>query len=164
MQPLDILILLFVGLGIFVGYRKGFLNQVASLLGFLVGLYLAKEYYTDLAKELSPTIFDSMSFANAISFIAIWLVVPLVFGLIATMIARFLDAVYLGWLNRLLGTVAGAVKYVLLLSLLICIFDVFDSENQILSKAKKENSTLYLPIKSVVYTLFFEGKRAYLEG
>lgn len=155
MQPLDILILLFVGLGIFVGYRKGFLNQVASLLGLLVGLFLAKQYYQDLAKELSPTIFESMSFANVVAFIVIVLLVPLAFSIVASLIARVLEAVCLGWLNQIMGAVMGAVKTIFVLSLLIFVFEFFDSDNQILSKTKKESSILYKPIEAVLYVLFF---------
>ena len=155
MQPLDILILLFVGLGIFVGYRKGFLNQVASVLGLLVGIFLAKQYYQDLAKELSPTVFESMSFANVIAFIGIVLLVPLTFSLVASFIARIMDTICLGWLNQILGAFMGAVKTIFLMSLLIFVLDFFDSENQILSKSKKESSAFYEPVKSVLYVVFF---------
>ncbi|HJD92637.1 CvpA family protein [Bacteroides coprosuis] len=158
MQPLDIAILLFVGLGIFAGYRKGLLHQLASLLGFIVGLYVAKEYFSSVAEEISPRVIDSISVAQAVSFIGIWILVPIVFSILASLLTFIMDKIYLGWVNRLLGIVVGVIKYILLLSIILCVFDFIDSDNKIISETKKTESVLYRPTKSVTKVLFFVVK------
>ena len=163
MQPLDIGILLFGGLGIFAGYRKGFLYQFASFLGLIVGLLVAKKYYSIVAKELSPTIFESMTVAQMISFIGIWVIVPIVFSFFASLISGLINKIYLGWINRLLGALIGIIKYLFLLSILICVFDFLDSENSIISETKKDESVLYKPVKSITRILFFAVKDVYLQ-
>ena len=80
---------------------------------------------------------------------------PLAFSIVASLIARVLEAVCLGWLNQIMGAVMGAVKTIFVLSLLIFVFEFFDSDNQILSETKKESSILYKPIEAVLYVLFF---------
>ena len=163
MQGLDIALLLIIGLGLVVGGSRGLLTQVSSLIGVVVGLYVARQYYVQLAEEITPTVFDSLSAAQVVSFIAIWILVPIVFGLFASLITKFMEVINLGWLNRLLGALVGVIKYFLLLSTLLCVLDFVDPDNKLISETKKTESVLYYPVKSVAKTLFFVVKEAYLE-
>lgn len=164
MQALDIVLLIILGIGLVLGGTRGLLAQLASLLGIVVGLYVAKLYYVDLAAEISPLVVESLSAAQIISFIAIWLIVPIVFGLFADMITKFMEAIHLGWFNRLMGSILGVIKYGLLLSALLCVLDFVDSDNKLITETKKTESVLYYPMKSVVKTLFFAVKDVYLEN
>lgn len=42
MATIDIIILIIVGAGAIVGFMKGFIRQLASILGLIVGLMAAK--------------------------------------------------------------------------------------------------------------------------
>lgn len=42
MATIDIVILVIVGAGVVVGFMKGFIRQLASILGLIVGLLAAK--------------------------------------------------------------------------------------------------------------------------
>lgn len=164
MQPLDILILLFIGIGIFAGYRKGFFNQIASLIGILVGFYLAKTYYIEFAEKLYPVYMESQSLANIISFVGIWFILLIVLGILSSMLTQFFDAIYLGVINQLLGAILGAIKYFILLSILLCSLDYFDADHKWLSEEIKNESMLYKPIMVVGKLLFFTVKGAYLSS
>ncbi len=162
MKAIDIGILLFFSFGLISGFRKGFFNQLASFLGLLLGLYLAKSFYLSLAEELCPTVFNSMTFAQVVSFIGIWLVVPIICSFLATLLSKLFSRLYLGWLNRIVGALVGLIKYIVLLSLLLCLFDFFDSDNQIITKTKKQDSVLYKPVKTVVRIFFYVVKDSLL--
>ena len=47
---------------------------------------------------------DSMTVAQVLAFIVIWMAVPLIFTLVASLLTRAMEAISLGWLNRWLGS------------------------------------------------------------
>lgn len=157
MTTIDIIILIALGAGVIVGFMKGFIRQLASILGLIVGLLAAKAY-TSLAVKLCPTVTDSMTVAQILAFVIIWIAVPLIFTLVASVLTKALEAVSLGWLNRMLGAGLGALKYLLLVSLVICVIQFIDSDSQLISQTKKEQSLLYYPMESFAGIFFPAAK------
>lgn len=147
MTTIDIIIMALIGAGAVIGFVKGFVKQLATILGLIVGLLAAKALYAPLAEWLCPSLTDSMTFAQILSFILIWLAVPLAFTLVAALITKTMEAVSLGWLNRLLGAGLGALKFLLLVSVVVGIMEYIDADNTLISKTKKKSSALYYPIK-----------------
>lgn len=156
MTTIDIIILIALGAGVIVGFMKGFIRQLASILGLIVGLLAAKALYTSLAVKLCPTVTDSMTVAQILAFVIIWIAVP--FTLVASVLTKALEAVSLGWLNRMLGAGLGALKYLLLVSLVICVIQFIDSDSQLISQTKKEQSLLYYPMESFAGIFFPAAK------
>ena len=103
MTTLDIILLVLIGTGAVLGFAKGFLRQLAGLLGLIVGLLAAKALYATVADEVFSQVTDDAGLARGLAFVAIWLLVPLLFLLVASLLTRAMEAVSLGWLNRLLG-------------------------------------------------------------
>lgn len=147
MATIDIIILIALGAGVIIGFMKGFIRQLASILGLIVGLLAAKALYTSLAVKLCPTVTDSMTVAQILAFVIIWIAVPLIFTLVASVLTKAMEAVSLGWLNRLLGAGLGALKYLLLVSLVVCVIQFIDTDSQLISQTKKEESLLYYPME-----------------
>ena len=108
MTTIDIIILVIVGAGTVVGFMKGFLRQLAGLLGLIVGLLAAKALYATVAERVFLSITDSLTLAQGIAFVTIWLAVPVGFLLLAMLLTKAMEAVALGWVNRLLGALLGA--------------------------------------------------------
>lgn len=158
MASIDIVIIVIVGIGAVIGFVKGFVKQLASLLGLVVGLLAAKALYAPLAEKLCPTLTDSMTVAQVIAFITIWIAVPLIFTLIAALLTKAMEAVSLGCLNRWLGAGLGALKFLLLASVLINVIEFFDADNSMISQTKKEESVLYYPMKSFAEIFFPAAK------
>lgn len=156
---IDILIIAAFGAGAVIGFMKGFIKQLASILGLIVGLLAAKALYATLAEKLCPAVTDSMTWAQILAFVLIWIAVPLAFTLAASVLTKALEAMSLGWLNRLLGGGLGALKYLLLVSLLIGMIEFVDEEDRLISKTKKRESVLYYPMKSFAGIFFPAAKR-----
>ena len=176
MAIIDIIILAAFGLGAIIGFMKGFVKQLASLLGLIVGLLAAKALYASLAVKLCRTLTDSMTVAQVLAFVFIWLAVPLLFSLVASLLTRAMEAVSLGWLNHWLGAGLGALKYLLLTSLLIGVIEFIDGDNTLISKTKKKESVLYYPMdcpresgslacqKVYIHTIvYLDGAQVYTE-
>lgn len=159
MTVIDILILIAIGAGIVIGFMKGLMRQLASILGLIVGLLAAKALYASLADKLCPAVTDSMTVAQGLSFVVIWIAVPLIFTVLASILTKAMEAISLGWLNRWLGAVLGGVKYLLIVSLLICVVEFIDSDGHLISKTKKDNSVLYYPIETFAGIFFPAAKK-----
>ena len=147
MTTIDIVILIVLGAGAIVGFTKGFLKQLAGLLGLVAGLLIAKALYATVAERFFLPLTDSLTVAQGIAFVVIWLAVPLAFLLLATLLTKAMEAVALGWVNRLLGAGLGLLKSALLVSLLICVVEYIDSDNTLLKRTKKQKSVLYYPME-----------------
>ena len=69
-----------------------------------------------------------------------------------------MKAVSLDWLNRWLGCVLGALKFLLLTSLVICLIEFMDGDNKLISATKKSESLLYYPIETFAGIFFPAAK------
>ncbi len=81
----------------------------------------------------------------------------LIFTLVASVLTKALEAVSLGWLNRMLR--ARSFEISLLVSLVICVIQFIDSDSQLISQTKKEQSLLYYPMESFAGIFFPQQKR-----
>ena len=88
MTTLDIILLVLIGTGAVLGFAKGFLRQLAGLLGLIVGLLAAKALYATVADEVFSQVTDDAGLARGLAFVAIWLLVPLLFLLVASLLTR----------------------------------------------------------------------------
>jgi len=108
MSWLDLVLIVVLAVGAFLGLRMGIIKAVLSLAGVIVGVVLAGRYYVALADVL-PFFSETSDVAKIVSF-AIILIVVMV---IAAVAARFLkwaaSVMMLGWVNHLGGAVLGLI-------------------------------------------------------
>lgn len=147
MTIIDIIILVFIVLGMVPGFMKGAIRQMAGLLGLVLGLVAARTLYTSVAEEVFSHVTDNMTLAQVLSFVAIWMAVPLLFLLVASVLTRTLEAISLGCVNRLLGAVLGGLIHALVVSLTVGVLEHLDTNNSLIGKAAKQQSVLYYRIK-----------------
>ena len=106
MSWLDLVLVVVLAVGAFLGLRMGIIKAVLSLVGVIVGVVLAGRFYVALADVL-PFFSETSDAAKIVSF-AIILIVVMVIAVVA---ARFLkwaaSAMMLSWVNRLGGAVFG---------------------------------------------------------
>lgn len=147
MEIIDIIILVLVGVGIIQGLMKGFLKQLAAIVGLVAGLLIARALFGVVAQHVVDALGTSVTIAQILSFILIWVIVPLICILIASVLTKALDAINLGWLNRLAGGMFGAIKMLLLAGLAIHVLEYIDPKSEIISETKKDTSMLYGTVK-----------------
>lgn len=148
MTGIDILILIVIGVGAIHGLMRGFLHQLASLVGLVAGLFVARTLYGAVGEYLAPTIGTSVTVAQILAFILIWLIVPLALLLMASILTKALKAIHMGWLNRWLGAGLGAVKCMLIVGMVIHAIEFIDKANALISTEQKQQSQLYYPMNS----------------
>ena len=154
MTTLDIIILVVLGLGVLLGLLKGALKQLAGLLGLVVGLLAAKALYATVAEEVFSRVTDNMTVAQVLAFLAIWVVVPLLFWAVACLLTKAMDAFCRG--------VLGGVVHALLASILICVLEAVDTHGDLISRSRKQQSILYYRMKPLA-GLFFPAAKTLTE-
>ena len=115
MNGFDILFLIVLALGAWKGWSNGLLKEVLGLIGVFVGLYLAYLLYEQVGYELAPHIGTSPSIASIIAFALIWIGVPIVLGVLGSLLTKVLEWAGLDGVNNLGGALLSVVKYAILL-------------------------------------------------
>jgi membrane protein required for colicin V production len=154
MTVIDWIIIFLTGVGAVIGFKKGIIKQTASILGLIIGLIMAKILYASLAEKICPAMIESMQTARVVTFILIWVVVSLLFAVVASLLTKTFDILALGWLNRWSGALFGALKYLLIISILIGLLGAIDTDNRVISKTMKSESVLYCPMEELSAMFF----------
>lgn len=77
-----------IAAGAIMGFSKGFIKQLASMVGLIAGLLLARALFASVGEQLAVKIGSSVSFGQIIAFILIWLIVPISLSLIASLLTQ----------------------------------------------------------------------------
>lgn len=144
---MDVFIFVIFVAGAVLGFWKGFIKQLASIVGLVAGLLLARMLFGVVGEKLAADMGTSVTFSQIVAFILIWLVVPIGLSIGASLITHLLNATPLGFFNRWMGAGLGAVKYLLLLSMFFNFVDYIDQESQLIKTETQERSVLYKPLK-----------------
>lgn len=154
MCTLDIIILLCFIPGLVRGLRKGFIEQAVALLSIVIGVFLAFHFSDTLTPYLAPYIKASEQAMKIISFAIIMVLVIIVLSLLGRFIAKVLDVVMLGWVDKLLGAVFAVLKVALILGVLILLIDSVAGEWEVLESDFFQNSVLFTKLRDAVNFIF----------
>lgn len=124
MNPLDILLIVVLLYCLVMGFFRGFIREVAAILGVMAGFYAGYSLYPFLAAHLTRWM-ASPAYRNIFSFLLIFSAVFIIIGLIAVVIQYLLKNSSLNWMDRISGGGIGAVKGMLIISVMLLILMTF---------------------------------------
>jgi len=105
MNWLDIVLLVALVIPTFIGLKQGLIKAVLSLVGLIVAVVLASNFYESLAGLLG--FLPNQDVANIVAFVLILVGVMIVASLLARLLKFMISIVMLGWVNHLGGAVFG---------------------------------------------------------
>ena len=149
MGYLDVFLSLIIVWGAYNGFSKGLVNELASVLGIISGIYLAKNFYPYLDIKLKPIFESEAVFISILSSMIIFLFTIMIFKGIAKLLTKFLKLIALGLLNRIIGAVFGIIKSVLLLCIVIFIFSKINNITTLIDDVTLNQSFLYSNIEKI---------------
>lgn len=151
MNTADIVILIFLLIGAYTGFKRGMLMEVISLLAFFVALIAGIKLLDWGISLLSDYIegYDSLLPIIAFSIIFIGIIISL--NLIGKAVKKILDLTLLGSLDDVIGGLMGILKWALFISIFLWIFESFGGK---VDKGTIDGSILYHPIVSFAPKLF----------
>lgn len=118
MNVIDIVLLVILVVFILLGFRKGLLKEVVSIIGLVVAFWAAMRF-TKAAAGLVPK--HSLPAREAVAFLVILVGVFLLFQLMGFLLRKLIRASPLAILDRLGGVALGLLKGGLLLSLCLLV-------------------------------------------
>ena len=153
MGIIDIIILIFIILMLILGFRKGFIISLTSLVALILGIYLAI-HFSNFASELLKANFDvSATYLPILSFAITFLIILIGILLLGKLLEKLVDMVGMGFLNHLAGAVLGVIKSVLILSVIFFVITIADPNETLITPKAKHESLLYKHIAGIVPTM-----------
>ncbi len=124
MNLLDVVIVVVMVFLIVRGIMRGFVGEVASLAGILLGIWLAIRYMSLVTGLLKPHL-PAFSFLPVVSFALIFLGTLVACNLLGWGLRVLFKKTALGWVDRALGSGLAVVKGVVIAYLGIVILTVY---------------------------------------
>ena len=128
MNVFDVLVLIIISYCLIRGLFKGLIREVSGIIGVVAGFYGANTYYLILTPYLEFLI-ETPGTRNLVAFFVLFCIILIFVNLVAVLIRKFLNLVFLGWVDRSFGFVFGGAKGVLIGSALFIMMTTFIPEN-----------------------------------
>lgn len=138
MSAIDIIILLFVTIAAILGIKRGFIVQIFSFIGIIVGIiacrlfgYQLANYFTSPDADIA-TAYLCSAFANLLLFAGALILAKIV-GHLIKFVAK---ALTLSFLDRLGGAIFCIFEWLLILSILLNVWQGFRPNDSLVANAR----------------------------
>lgn len=149
MNTIDIVLTLILLYGAVRGFFRGLLAEVASLVGFVVGIYGAIHFSYILSDFFSEKLNWNTDYVNLIAFATTFLLIVVIISLAGKILTKMVGFVALGIVNKFLGASFGFIKIAFVASVIIMFFAPANEDVDLVKKESLNQSNLYSPIKSI---------------
>lgn len=147
MSFVDIIIIVPLVYAAWIGFKKGLVIEVFTLLALLVGIY-AGIHFSDWTSALIKDNMDiEGKYLPVVAFTLTFLAVGAIVFFAGKMIERMLKVVNLSPINKIFGLLFGLIKMVYTLSILIILLETYDERGDFIPEEIKSESLLYEPVK-----------------
>jgi membrane protein required for colicin V production len=124
MSFLDIFFVVVLGFFLIRGIFRGLIQEISSIVGLILGFFLANKYYS-LALPYLEKFISNDNWAQIASYVAIFLgVMGLVF-ILSIILKKLVKVVVLDWLDKIGGGVLGLIKACLICSITLLVLTSF---------------------------------------
>ena len=114
LSAVDWILLAVLGLSLLLGVWRGIVQEVLSLSGWVVAFYVS-QLYAPLAAAWLPMEGSSQMLRYAAGFVVVFIAVLVATVLVSWVVKKLVSAVGLGLLDRLLGSIFGLMRGVVIL-------------------------------------------------
>ena len=144
MNGLDVLIILPVLICLIRGLMRGFVSEVIALVVVIFGALGARFIAPPFSGAIQSAFAWPEGTCDVIAYVLIFLIVAIILSMLAKHMTRFLNAIHLGWANKLLGGVFGACKACLIILIVVFVMERTNDEYHYLDDAPiLKESVLY---------------------
>ena len=151
MSTIDIVLGILLIYGLYKGLKNGLFVELASLLAFFIGLFIAIKFSYTMV-DLFPPAWPTKTIKIASFLITLLLVIIAIYQL-ATVFSKIASFAYLGWLNKLGGAFFATLKSILIIGVLLGLIEKINFNNLLISKKTQDDSLFYNPILKTSATL-----------
>ena len=154
MNLFDWMLLLPVLYGFYRGFTKGLILELASLIALILGVYGALHFSSFTFALLADYVEMDSVYLNLASCGLTFLAIVIAVSLIGKVLTLLVKMVALGFINRMMGALFGAIKALLMLSVVLLLFDGVNKQFGLVKEETLNASLLYTPIRTQVQNLY----------
>jgi membrane protein required for colicin V production len=136
---LDILFIILLVFAVIKGFQRGLIVGIFSFVAVIVGLAAAIKLSAVVADYLGETTNVSKQWLPVLSFLIVFIGVVLLIRLGANLLQKSVEAVMMGWANRL----GGIIFYVAIFTVVYSILLFYATQLKLLSPETAEKSAVY---------------------
>ena len=141
-------------LSMVMGFIHGLVKEVASLAALILGIWGAIEFSSFTAAKLYDYFDMTGQYVGIIAFIITFGIIVVLIHFVGIIADKIINAIALGFVNRLLGIVFGLLKSVLIMSVFFVVLNVIDSKKPFLPKETIDQSIFYRSISDIAPAIF----------
>lgn len=149
----DLVVAILVILTLIRGFFSGFIMQVATLAGIVLGAIFAGKLSEYIAPELIKITTASPHIIGPLSYIVAFVAILVALFFAGKLIESFIDALKMTILNRLAGAVFCTAKWIVIFSILLNLLVEFDQNKNIIKDDVRNESYTYSFISDVAKTV-----------
>lgn len=154
MNYIDFIIIILIIFGVVRGFTDGLVKELASLAALILGIWGAIKFSSFTAGKLYDYFDMTGRYVGIIAFVITFILIVIAIHFVGLIADKFIDAISLGFLNRLLGMVFGCFKTALILSVIFVVLNAIDAKHPFLPKDKIAQSKFYNPIADIAPAIF----------
>jgi membrane protein required for colicin V production len=158
MNTLDLILLVPIVLGFVFGLFKGLIKELASLAAIVLGIYGAKMLAPVTSAFLVQHLHFSAKTALPFAYLILFVAIAVALLLLAKTLDKIFDSIALSGLNKFLGGLFSALKYALIISVLLNVFDALDTKFTLVKPKTKMESIGYKPLLKFAPALWDKTK------
>lgn len=147
---LDITILLLFLIGMWRGFKKGFVIELFTFFALFLGLYAGIHFSDRLVNWFYPEGVSPDSNLPVIAFLLCFLAVGAMVYFGGKAFEKVVKVIQLSLLNKLLGALFGLLKTIFLVAALLIVFDSYNERNHLVTEETKKKSKLYEPCQTIL--------------
>lgn len=148
MTSFDYIVFVIIGISIIVSMMRGAVREVLAIAGWLVAIYVAKTYATQLI-PLLPTNIPSEALKILAAYIIVFFGVLLVASLLIIALSSLIKKIGLNWLNRGVGAVFGFARGLLI----VCVLVFLAGLTSLPKDARWTNAMFSSPLEALVKSM-----------
>jgi membrane protein required for colicin V production len=145
MTSFDYTVFIIIGISIIVSMMRGAVREVLAIAGWLVAIYVAKTYATQLI-PLLPADIPSEALKILAAYVIVFFGVLLVASLLIIALSSLIKKIGLNWLNRGLGAVFGFARGLLI----VCVLVFLAGLTSLPKDARWTNAMFSSPLEALV--------------
>ena len=119
MNVIDLIILIPIGYFAVMGFKNGLVRELLGIAGIILSIFITFHYMNVLAEIINSYALIDTEYAPYVSGIFIFIGTLAAVQIVAWLIKKFLEKVYLSTINRMLGAVFGILKSSIIISALL---------------------------------------------
>ena len=153
MNYIDIILCIPLVWGLYKGFTKGLIIEAASMVAFGLGVWGGIHFSEYSAQKITEWFNWKSPYLPVVSFAVTFLIIITMVYFVAKLIQKMVDGMALSAINKIGGAAFGALKFAMVMSVIIFVIDAIEKSYPLISFKTKEESVLYKPIGKIAPTI-----------